>query len=170
MSESVGVYVGLGGNVGDVRHTFVCAAEAIRTVHGVLSLRSSSLWESAPVGPVAGQAFFLNACLQARVTRTVTPQAFLWALLDIERALGRDRSREQAQGPRVLDLDLLLWGALELADPGPPPLLVPHPRLGERAFALLPLCELAGEDFLVPGAGVLRELMAGVQNQAVRRQ
>jgi 2-amino-4-hydroxy-6-hydroxymethyldihydropteridine diphosphokinase len=170
MSEPVRAYVGLGGNLGDVRQTFVCAAEAIRHVAGVLALRSSVPWESAPVGPIRDQPTFLNACLEVQVAGQVTPQAFLRALLDIERGLGRDRAREKPQGPRVLDLDLLLWGTLELCDAGPPPLALPHPRLHQRAFALLPLCELVGEHHIIPGRGVLGELLAGVRNQGVRRQ
>src|SRR6185295_9458486 len=95
---------------------------------------------------------FLNGCAELRFGgRAPAPARLLGELLAIERALGRDRARERPQGPRTLDLDLLVWGRLVLSESGPPPLTLPHPELHRRAFALAPLVELAGPDLEVPG-------------------
>ncbi len=146
------IYVGMGGNVGDVPATF---ARAIEMLSGVV--RMSSLWRTAPVGAVSAQPWFLNACVE--VQREDEPLAFLHELQRIERELGRDRSREVPGGPRPIDLDWLLWDERELDGLG---LRVPHPRLAERAFALAPLVELAGAHLMIPGAGRAGALLAGV--------
>jgi 2-amino-4-hydroxy-6-hydroxymethyldihydropteridine diphosphokinase len=140
--------VGLGGNVGEpdaIARRFDAALAAIGGV-----VRRSSLWRTAPVGPVTAQAPFLNAVAEVEAPEA-TPSAFLARLLAVEAAHGRDRARETPKGPRTLDLDLLLWGAAALDDPGPPRAIVPHPRLARRAFALGPLVEIAGPDLVVPG-------------------
>jgi len=95
--------------------------------------------QTEPIGPVP-QGSYLNA---AAVIRTaLTPRALLGALLDIERSRGRDRASEQRWGPRTLDLDLLLYADRVIEEPG---LTVPHPRLYERMFVLIPLAQIAGE-------------------------
>ena len=112
----------------------------------------SSLWRTAPLGPVREQPQFLNAVAQIDVHDDAAPRALLAQLLAVESQLGRDRAHEITQGARAIDLDLLLWGQLVMDDPGPPRLLLPHPRLYARAFALAPLVEIAGDDLLIPGA------------------
>src|SRR5512144_998717 len=114
-------FVGLGANVGD-------AAARLRWAAGELaalgSVRLSSLWATAPVGPVAEQPWFVNAV--AELATDLAPRALLDALLAIEARAGRDRTRELRQGPRALDLDLLLYDDCILVEDG---LVVPHPRL-----------------------------------------
>jgi 2-amino-4-hydroxy-6-hydroxymethyldihydropteridine diphosphokinase len=147
----VQAYVGMGGNVGDVAARFAWAELELGRVGRV---RMSSLWRSAPIGPVPEQPWFLNAC--AELTCALEARALLGTLLTIEAAAGRDRARELPQGPRVLDLDLLLYGDAVLLEPD---LVVPHPRLAERAFALAPLEELTGPDRAIPGSGRVAELL-----------
>jgi 2-amino-4-hydroxy-6-hydroxymethyldihydropteridine diphosphokinase len=125
--------VGLGSNVGDRRAHLRDAVAALRAVAQVE--RVSRAYESAPVGgPPQGD--FLNAA--ALVAFDGTPRALLDALLGVEAAMGR--VRDVRWGPRTIDLDVLWIDGVEVADEG---LVVPHPRLLERAFALVPLADVA---------------------------
>jgi 2-amino-4-hydroxy-6-hydroxymethyldihydropteridine diphosphokinase len=107
-------------------------------------LRQSSIHETAPVGP-PGQGPYLNAV--AEISTDLSPHALLGALLHIESERGRDRTREVRFGPRTLDLDMLIWDASlpRFARIDAPGLTVPHPRMHERSFVLLPLAELDPE-------------------------
>jgi len=135
------VHVGLGSNVGDRFRNLAAAIDSF-TRHPDLTghvevVRASLAYETDPVGP-PGQGPYLNA---AAVIRTdLPPERLLAAFLEIERAAGRDRTGEPRNGPRTLDLDLLLDGSTVLERPG---LVLPHPRLRERGFVLIPLCEIA---------------------------
>ncbi len=149
------VIVGLGGNTGDVPARLRWAAAELGHLPGVTSLRLSSLWRSAPVGPEPEQPWFVNAAVEL-AGAPPPPAELLTAMLGIEARAGRDRAHELAMGPRPLDLDLLLYGAQVVHGPG---LIVPHPRLRERAFALAPLCELVGPDLIIPGAGRAGDLL-----------
>ena len=166
-------YVGLGANLGDARRTIERALEMMGRVPGVDAVRRSSLYASAPVGPVPGQPPFLNACAELTFADGAAPlpERLLVDLLAIERHLGRDRNKEVPQGPRVIDVDLLAWGGRELDRPGPPALALPHPRLGQRAFALAPLVELAGPDFVIvgPGGGRAGDLLAAALRDPAQR-
>jgi 2-amino-4-hydroxy-6-hydroxymethyldihydropteridine diphosphokinase len=153
-------YVGMGGNVGDVAGHIRWAEGAMAALPWVARVRLSSLWRSAPVGPVADQPWFVNACAGLELRETPEPTRLLAALLDLEARAGRAREGETWQGPRPLDLDLLVWGARVLDLRGPPPLRLPHPRLAARGFALAPLVELAGADLEIPGAGRAGDLLA----------
>jgi 2-amino-4-hydroxy-6-hydroxymethyldihydropteridine diphosphokinase len=147
-------FVGLGGNLGGegtIAARFDRALEEIERWPGAQVARVSSLWRTAPLGPVHEQPQFLNAVAQIDVHDDAAPRALLAQLLAVEAMLGRDRSAGVAQGARSIDLDLLLWGSVVMDDPGPPRLVLPHPRLHARAFALAPLCEIAGEDLVIPG-------------------
>lgn len=138
-------FIALGGNVGDVRASFVRALAALGASPGLRILAVSSLYRTAPVGPIP-QPDYLNAVAMADAD---LPAPDLLQLLQrIERALGRDRAAERRWGPRTLDLDLLLVGQERLDLPG---LTVPHPRLAERRFVLVPLAEL-DPDLRPPGA------------------
>jgi len=159
-------YIGLGGNVGDVAGTIARAGAALATLPGVAAVRLSSLWETAPQGPVRDQPPFLNAVAELTFDDPPSPDALLRALLGVERLLGRDRTRETPQGPRPIDLDLLVWGD-RMADEAS--LTLPHPRLRGRAFALAPLEELAGPNLVIPGAGRVGSLLAAVSDQPVFR-
>lgn len=132
---SARAYVGLGANLGaDLLGTLTAAARALGELPGTRLLALSSVWRSAPVD--AGGPDFLNAV--AMLDTDLAPLALLDALQAIEQAHGRERPYRNA--PRTLDLDLLLMGDQVLDTPR---LVLPHPRLHERAFVLRPLLEVA---------------------------
>ncbi len=153
-------YVGLGSNIGDPPARLSAAlAELSRLPDTVLGARSS-FYRSAPVGYLA-QPDFVNAV--ARIETFLAPAALLDALLSIERAHGRTRTFRDA--PRTIDLDLLLYGGLCVTTDR---LIVPHPRMHQRAFVLLPLLEIDPEA-LIPGLGPAREWLSGASGQRVER-
>jgi 2-amino-4-hydroxy-6-hydroxymethyldihydropteridine diphosphokinase len=129
-------YISLGSNLGDRRDYIQRAAEALRRTPGVLDVRMSTLHETEPVGGPPGQGMYLNAA--ARLETDLDAPALLAILLDVEARLGRRRSEKW--GPRVIDLDLLLFDDQVIDTPG---LTVPHPRMHERRFVLEPLAEIA---------------------------
>ena len=145
-------YVGLGANLGDREGTLRRALSLLGASGGIDVAAVSTFRETEPVGYL-DQPPFLNGA--ARLETRLSPRELLAALLQVEQELGRDRSGPRF-GPRTIDLDLLLYGALELAEEG---LTVPHPRLHERRFVLEPLAELA-PDLVVPGRGRVSELLA----------
>lgn len=128
--------VGLGSNLGDRVEHLVGAVRALEDV--LSSLRSSRVWETAPVG-AGDQPPFLNMCCVGG-SRT-GPRSLLRGLQEIEREEGRTRPEGRGPAPRTLDLDLLLYGERRIEERG---LTVPHPRMRERAFVLVPLAEIAG--------------------------
>lgn len=169
--EHVEAWIAMGGNIGGdaaVMARFGAAATAIRQGLGGGALRSSRVYRTPPVGPVARQPSFLNAVIAVAVPASMAPTAILAALLDVEAAHGRVRTPSSAQGPRTLDLDLLFLGAQALRTPGPPPLVLPHPRVAERAFVLQPLADLQGLDWRMPGIG--RTVGECLADPAVARQ
>jgi 2-amino-4-hydroxy-6-hydroxymethyldihydropteridine diphosphokinase len=147
-------FIALGSNLDDPRAQVLRGFDALSRLPELQLLARSRLYRSAPWG-VIEQPEFVNAA--AEIETALAPRELLGALLGIERAAGRDRSGTR-WGPRVLDLDLLLYGDLECDVPG---LTLPHPHLHERAFVLLPLNDLA-PDLAVPGRGPVRELLAQV--------
>src|SRR5436309_1645093 len=132
----VTAYVALGSNLGDRRAYLDKALERLRATPGVTVTRVSSVYETAPVGGPAGQGDYLNAVAEVRTDQPAGEMLRL--LLRIESDLGR--LRDIKDGPRTIDLDLLLHGDL-VADE--PELTVPHARLHERLFVLVPLAEIA---------------------------
>src|SRR5437764_5876484 len=128
--------VALGANLGDRAATLRAAVAALRQSPGISAVRSSSFFETEPVGGPPGQPPYLNAA--AELVTTLDPAALLALLLEIEERFGRVRSESNA--PRTLDLDLLLYDDLVRAGPDP---VVPHPRMHERRFVLEPLAEIA---------------------------
>ena len=128
------VFVGLGANLGDARATLAAALGRLAALPQTRLVACSSLYRSAPVD--AQGPDFINAV--AELDTALEPQPLLLALQAIEAEHGRQRPYRNA--PRTLDLDLLLYGQRVIAEPG---LIVPHPRLHERAFVLQPLAELA---------------------------
>jgi 2-amino-4-hydroxy-6-hydroxymethyldihydropteridine diphosphokinase len=139
-------YIALGSNLaspaGSPEITLASAASRLQSL-GPLRSRSS-LYSTEPVGYI-DQPRFLNAVIA--LDTVLAPRNLLQSLLDIEKGYGRDRSPGIANGPRTLDLDILLLGDLQVSDPG---LQIPHPRLADRAFVLIPLNEIAPE-IIVPG-------------------
>lgn len=150
MSERA--YIGIGSNLGDRVHHCQQATEAISRVPGVADVRVSSLYEAAPVPPASG-GWFVNGVIS--VETTLSPEALLQELLRIEWAMGRAASRARGED-RSIDLDLLLVGSQVVERPD---FILPHPRLHQRRFVLVPLCELA-PDLRHPLLGVaMRELL-----------
>jgi 2-amino-4-hydroxy-6-hydroxymethyldihydropteridine diphosphokinase len=146
-------YVGLGANLGPREQTLRRAVDLLAATDGVDVLAVSELRETEPVG-VVDQPLFLNGAVALETT--LSPRALLDLLLEVERSLGR--IREERWGPRLIDLDLLVYGDAVIDEPG---LRVPHPRLHERAFALEPLAEL-DPDLEIPGRGRVSELLSAL--------
>jgi 2-amino-4-hydroxy-6-hydroxymethyldihydropteridine diphosphokinase len=136
--RSVSACIALGSNLGDREAHLAAAIAALRREPGVEVVAVSPIYETDPVGPPP-QGPYLNAAV--RVETGLAPRALLDCLLRIEAAEGRHRTRERYTA-RTLDLDLLLYGDERIDEPG---LVVPHPRLHERAFVLEPLRDVAGE-------------------------
>lgn len=149
----VTAFVALGANLGDAAQALRGALKALDETPGVRVVRASSLYRTAPVESIGPD--YLNAV--AEVSTTLTAPALLDALQAIEQAAGRERPYRNA--PRTLDLDLLLYGSASIASRT---LTVPHPRMWERAFVLVPLWEIAPEL-------VSEEILAVVDGQLVAR-
>src|SRR4051812_30731743 len=132
----------LGGNVGDVRGTLGRAIAQFCDGAEVRLTARSSDYLTPPWG-VRDQPPFVNLCIA--VETSLTPQALLARAQEVEGAFGRDRSKEQHWGPRTLDIDILTYDDLVLHTPD---LTLPHPRLFERAFVLVPLTEIAPEQMI----------------------
>jgi 2-amino-4-hydroxy-6-hydroxymethyldihydropteridine diphosphokinase len=140
-------FIALGGNVGDVRTTFERAI-ALLCADGAVQLVARSFDYRTPPWGVTDQPAFINAVIA--VSTSLTPHALLAHMQTSERTLGRDRARERHWGPRPIDLDLLAYDDIALHDPD---LTLPHPRLFERAFVLVPLAEIAA-DHMIAGTRV----------------
>lgn len=160
MSRPAVAYVGLGGNLGEVATTLRSAVQALDRLPGTRLLRASRLYRT-PAWGLETQADFVNgvAALETRLD----PRGLLDALLETERDFGRQRDDGPRWGPRTLDLDLLLHGDAVIEQPG---LRLPHPHLHERAFALVPLLEIA-PDILIPGQGFARDALSSLETSAI---
>jgi 2-amino-4-hydroxy-6-hydroxymethyldihydropteridine diphosphokinase len=139
-------YIAMGGNLaswaGEPEATLAAAALRLESLGKIV--RRSSLYSTAPMG-FAEQPWFVNAVVA--LTTELAPRELLNGLLAIEQEFGRNRADGFTNGPRTLDLDILLLGELEISEKG---LEIPHPRLAERAFVLAPLNEIASQ-LLIPG-------------------
>ena len=155
----VDAYVGLGANLGDARATLEAAVQALDALPQTQRVSCSSVYRSAPVD-ASGPDYF-NAVVGLR-TR-LAPHELLSQLQAIESRHGRERPYRNA--PRTLDLDLLLYGDQTISTPT---LTVPHPRLHERAFVLMPLAEIA-PGIRLPGGAGLGELLARVVGQSIHK-
>lgn len=154
-------FVGLGANLGDAKGSVRAALASLGRAPGVRLLRASGLYATPAWGHVE-QPDFINAV--AMLDTALDARELLDVLLDIERKAGRDRSASTRWGPRTLDLDLLLFGSETIDVPG---LQVPHPRLHERAFALVPLLEIA-PGAQIPGVGAARDALAKMARSEVQ--
>lgn len=157
--DATAAWIGLGANLGDAQGAIVAALAGIALLDGTRLTAVSSLYRSAPVD--AEGPDFLNAV--ARVETRLAPETLLDALQAIEQAHGRRRSHRNA--PRTLDLDLLAWGDTVRAGPR---LTLPHPRMHQRAFVLVPLTEL-DPGLRLPGLAPLAALLAGCADQRLER-
>jgi 2-amino-4-hydroxy-6-hydroxymethyldihydropteridine diphosphokinase len=151
-------WVGIGANLGDAHENVLDALDRLAWTPGVRLLRVSSLYRTAPIDSSGDD--YINAV--AEVDTSLSARALLAALHDIEQAHGRERPYRNA--PRTLDLDLLLFDDEIIGDA--PTLIVPHPRMHERAFVLAPLAELA-PGLQIPGRGRVAELLPGVADQGI---
>jgi len=131
--SGVRAFLGLGSNLGDRVANLQRAVGLLDARPGIRVVRTSSVYETDPVGPP--QPDYLNAVAEVRTT--LAPRELLMAALEVERALGR--VREERWGPRTLDVDVLTYGDERIDEPG---LTVPHPRMHDRAFVMVPLSEL----------------------------
>lgn len=151
---STTAFVGIGSNLGDREAHLARAIELLSAEDGIEVTAVSQIRETEPVGPV-DQGPFLNGAVQ--VATELAPRELLDRLLGIERGMGR--IRRERYGPRTIDLDLLLYGDEVVDEPG---LIVPHPRLRERRFALEPLSDL-DPSLTIPGSGPVLALLAELQ-------
>ena len=154
-------FVGLGANLGDPAAQLAAALEAIGRVPNTRVVKTSSLYRTAPIG-YAAQPDFVNAV--AGLLTRLAPRVLLDALKALEATLGREAPVVR-WGPRRIDLDLLVYGAARIEEPG---LVVPHPGLAARAFVLQPLSDVA-PDLEVPGLGRVRSLAARVDAAGLAR-
>jgi 2-amino-4-hydroxy-6-hydroxymethyldihydropteridine diphosphokinase len=153
----VSAFIGLGANLGDARATVEAALQELGALPGTRLAERSRLFRSAPVD--AGGDDYVNAV--ARIETTLSAAELLEALMQIERAHGRERSGHNA--PRTLDLDLLLYGRKKISTGT---LTVPHPRMTQRAFVLIPLLQIAP---LIdsPGMGPAHGFVPDVAGQSI---
>jgi 2-amino-4-hydroxy-6-hydroxymethyldihydropteridine diphosphokinase len=153
-------FVALGANLGNPELTVKAAIMALDSIPLTKRVATSSLYRTAPVG-LKNQPDFVNAVV-ALETR-LAPQALLSELFAIEQEFGRERSVKNA--PRTLDLDLLLHDDNTVDTPL---LVLPHPRMHQRAFVLAPLAEIA-PDIVIPGRGNVATLLAACADQTIAK-
>src|SRR5579883_1449298 len=159
--ERVEALLALGGNVGPVRETLgraialLCDGEEMR-----LKARSSDY--ATPPWGIEDQPPFVNVCIA--VDTALAPHALLARVQAVEQALGRDRAHEQRWGPRPIDIDILAYDDITIDEGG---LILPHPRLFERAFVLVPLAEIAPERRI--GGRRVRDALARVDRRGISR-
>ena len=161
---SIHAYIALGsnlaGNLDSPTSQVIRAFQSIEQLLKTKLIKTSSLYLSAPVG-YYNQPDFINAV--AEISTQLSPEILLDALLNIEQQAGRERPF--ANAPRVLDLDLLLYDAVTMHTEK---LTLPHPRMLERGFVLLPLAEIA-PDLIIPNGGNVVKLALAHQNQGIKK-
>jgi 2-amino-4-hydroxy-6-hydroxymethyldihydropteridine diphosphokinase len=154
------VFIALGSNLGDRDRNLAAAREALG--RGVMKFAAaSSIYETAPWGPVP-QGPYLNQVV--RGSTGLSPQELLAKLIAIEFSLGRERAHEVRYGARTIDLDILWYDGREIRESN---LVVPHPRMMERAFVLVPLAEIAPE--LLVGDVAVTDALAKVDRTGIER-
>jgi 2-amino-4-hydroxy-6-hydroxymethyldihydropteridine diphosphokinase len=154
-------WLALGGNVGDSHALLDRAIEKLCERGDVRLVARSSDYRTPPWG-VTEQAPFVNLCIA--VETTLAPRDLLARAHEVERALGRDRAHEQRWGPRTVDIDLIAYDELAMQEPD---LVLPHPRLFERAFVLVPLAEIAPD--LRIGGRRIGDAAAQIDAQGIER-
>jgi 2-amino-4-hydroxy-6-hydroxymethyldihydropteridine diphosphokinase len=154
-------FLGLGGNVGDTRTVLDRAVSLLDDGSGVRVLARSSDYHTPPWGK-EDQAPFVNLCLA--IETTLTPHQLLARIHEVERELGRNRATETRWGPRTCDIDILSYDDVALDEPD---LVLPHPRMFERGFVLLPLAEIAPD--AVIGGRRLQDALAQVDTKGIVR-
>lgn len=165
------IVIGLGGNVGGDDALIARFRQAREALAILGDVRSAALYRTAPIGPA--QQAFLNTAVLLRAADP-QPRELAETLREIERLLGRERERETRWGPRTIDLDILAWSTgsgvervIRASEPGG--IDVPHPRVGERRFALAPLADLVGDDAVLPGVGRVGDALARASDQQIEQ-
>lgn len=151
MPDATTAFIALGSNLGDRLVNLQRAVDLLAGIEGIEVLRSSRVYETEPVGPP--QPEYLNAVIEVRTT--LEPGRLLAACLGVEDAMGRVRL--ERWGPRVVDVDVLTYGEEDVDEPD---LTIPHPRMHERGFVLVPLLELTADPYL-PGGRRVGDLRLG---------
>ena len=158
-SSSTLAWIGIGGNLGDARATVEEAIDHLARLPQSQLLRSSSLYRTAPIDSSGDD--YVNAV--ALVSTSLTAPELLHALQAIELQHGRERPYRNA--PRTLDLDVLMYGEAQLEDEE---LIVPHPRMAQRAFVLVPMLEIDAQ-VRIPGLGAARDFLDAITDQPISR-
>ncbi|QBP74131.1 2-amino-4-hydroxy-6-hydroxymethyldihydropteridine diphosphokinase [Herbaspirillum huttiense] len=158
-STSTLAWIGIGGNLGDARATVEEAIAHLARLPESQLLRSSSLYRTAPIDSSGDD--YVNAV--ALVSTSLTAPELLHALQAIELQHGRERPYRNA--PRTLDLDVLMYGEAQLEDEE---LIVPHPRMAQRAFVLVPMLEIDAQ-VRIPGLGAARDFLDAITDQPISR-
>lgn len=159
-AATLAAFISLGSNVGDSAAVMRRALCLINGLDGVAVTAASRLYRTEPQGD-PGQPWFTNQAARLDCRKDITPRSLLKSLLAIEDKLGRERDPKRRFGPRRIDLDLLLFANAVLAEPD---LVLPHPRLRERAFALVPLAEL-DPDLALPCGAKVRALLEAIAHR-----
>ena len=160
MAEPVTTYLCLGGNLGDRMAALLEALQLLDATPGMRRTACSSVYETEPWA-VADQPNFLN--LVAAYETTLAPPDLLAACKSVEATVGRTPSFRW--GPRLIDVDILLYGD-EVVDSAEPDLQIPHPRMAQRAFVLVPLAEMIPEHSVPPDGATVHQLLEQVEDGA----
>jgi len=155
-SDEVTVYLSLGSNLGDRRANLERALQRLRELPGMRISKVSSVYRTAPIG-IQEQPDFMNLAVEAHTT--ASPQELLRSAKDIERRLGRTGGEHW--GPRIIDIDILLYNAYNINDGD---LVIPHPRLHERAFVMVPLADIA-PDLTLPDGRRAADVASSLANE-----
>jgi len=155
-------YIGLGSNLDDPAAQVRGALKALEGIERTRLVAVSALYSTPPMGP-QDQPDYVNAV--AGMLTLQSPEELLLSLQNLERSLGRVRTEGDRWGPRVIDLDILVYGTLQQSLPG---LSLPHPGILERNFVLFPLCDIA-PSLLVPGQGYAKNLACRLGAEGLRR-
>ncbi|HVK77197.1 MAG TPA: 2-amino-4-hydroxy-6-hydroxymethyldihydropteridine diphosphokinase [Kofleriaceae bacterium] len=159
------IVLGLGGNVGGDAAVLARFAAVVRSFESWSTVRASRVYRTAPLGPA--QPDYLNAAIAVEAPDELAASELLREVQAVEQAFGRRRAAETRNGPRPIDVDVLLWGARTL-DFGKGKLIVPHPRLAVRGFALQPVIDLLGAATPHPSEHrTFGELLAATADQRV---
>lgn len=157
-NKTTTAYISLGGNMGGEAERFDAALDRMNSWPGIRVVARSGLYRTEPQGD-PDQPWFTNQVSALHCTSGITPEKLLRNMLQLETEFGRIRDESRRFGPRTLDLDLLLFGDQIYTGDG---LQVPHPRMAQRAFVLVPLCEIA-PDLRLPGGDLATAALGRLQ-------